>query len=279
MNMKNGYLDLVKFDRNPFTTRYLKEEVEFYGNGEYSNNGITVKIDKGVGRLDDYLNKAYRVGEAEFPILRIDKKIWMSLTWMEVQSCFLPIELCYGEVGLGGLGLGYVPLRLAAKDDVDYIDVYEIDPRIIRYFLATFHDRPGFKKINIIEGDARKLLRDKYYDYVFMDIYKSLLMDEMLDDIRLFLGNNDIPNYMFWTKEKISLALLMRYANAREDEDGDEMEKWYYNVPIVEKAFFKMWMEADVEGVEGSKLINMYDEVWDDEYLLRAKEVFEEYYL
>jgi len=203
----------------------------------------------------------------------------MSLTWMEVQSCFLAIELSYGEVGLGGLGLGYVPLRIASKDDVDFVDVYEIDPRIIKYFTTTFHDRPEYKKINIIEGDARKLLRDKYYDYVFMDIYKSLLMDEMLDDIPLFVGNNDIPNYMFWTKEKISLALLMRYANARDDQDEEGMEQWCYNVPIVEKAFFKVWTDTEVEGVEDTRLINMYDEVWDDEYLLRAKDIFEEYHL
>jgi len=277
--MNGNYLSLVKFDRNPFTTKYLKEEIEFYGNREYSSNGITVKVDKGVGRLDDYLNKAYRVGEAEFPILRIDKRIWMSLTWMEVQSCFLAIELANGEVATGGLGLGYVPLRMAAKDDIDFVDVYEIDDRIIKYFTTTFHDRPEFKKINIIQGDARELLRDKYYDYVFMDIYKNLLMDEMLDDIPLFLGNNDIPNYNFWTKEKISLALLMRYANAKEDEDEESMAEWYYNVPITERAFFRMWVDTEVEGVDNTKLVNMYDEVWDDEYLLRAKEIFEEYYL
>jgi len=277
--MKGSYLDLVKFDRNPFTTRYLKEEIEFYGSREYSSNGITVKVDKGIGRLDDYLNKAYRIGEAEFPILRIDKKLWMSLTWMEVQSCFLAIELANGEVATGGLGLGYVPLRMAAKDDIDFVDVYEIDARIIKYFTTTFQDRPEFQKINIIHGDARQLLRDKYYDYVFMDIYDSLLQDEMLDDVSWFLGNNDIPNYHFWTKEKISLALLMRYANARDYDDEESMEEWYYNVPIPERAFFRMWADTEVEGVNGTKLINMYNEVWDDEYLLRAKEVFNEYYL
>lgn len=223
----------------PFTDEYVQKEIAWYGTEAYQNEDDTIRIiiQHPKGEVRDYLNRQFLVGQFSVPTL-IERKpdpvmspaaffdqgkmaspkdlgepeaskwsLWMSLTPMELQSTYLAVHRCFGEVGTAGLGLGYFALRGAANEDVERVDVYEINPHIIEAFEKRFRDRPEFKKIRIIEGDAREACKDKYYDYFFADCYGTMLPDEVLDDYELFTANNDIQDYHFWGEERLLFHL------------------------------------------------------------------------
>jgi hypothetical protein len=195
---------------NPFEDSYLKQELEFYGDVEYSNKHLKVHKRKLSGRCDDYLNVNFRTNDIEIPILIFDKILWMSLTYMEVESLYLPILLAQGEVGTAGLGLGYFPLRVAAKSEVEQVDVYEKNPHVIKFFIEMFRHRKGFEKINIIHGDVRELCVGKYYDFFFADMYPEMLDTDATDDLKLLTRNNEIEEYHFWTQELALFYTLIK---------------------------------------------------------------------
>jgi len=231
---------------NPFTPDFLKHEIEWYGIKEFERDGVCIKTRQMVGRCDDYLNKNFRTGDVEFPALFVDGRLLMSLTYMEIQSSFLPILFASGECATAGLGMGYVPLQWAAKDEVDSIDVYEIDERIIKFFIDHFSDRPGFKKMKFIHGDVRKLMVEKNYDFVFMDPYTNLLDEEIIPDFKLFAGTCCIGDYHFWGQEKVLLSAIL------------DFDKHIY-LNSFEQLYFKMWNET--------KDSQMYQSLHDEDFI------------
>jgi len=244
---------------NPFADDFLSQEIDFYGPEGYDDgNGIKVTL-KPLGwieRLDDYLNKALRFEKSipSIPILTIDGRVWMSLSWMEVQSLYCPIQMCAGEVGTAGLGMGYFPLRAAARDEVEFVDVYEKEPRVIQYFVNRFKDRPEFRKINIIEGDARKVVRGKYYDYFLCDIYHAMWDYKTVGDIALFSKFNEIEHYSFWGIEKVLLA--MRVLDSTGFECFDHLNP--FDAPICELQFFEGWYFSKWLESEGADLYDRW---------------------
>jgi hypothetical protein len=243
-----------KLINNPFDSDYLQNEIDWYGCDPYEKDDVKIVVKTLQGRCDDYLNENYRAGDIQIPILFIDGKLWMSLTYMEVQSHYMAIQMAEGSCATAGLGMGYVPLRWAENSMIDSIDVYECEERVITYFNDRFSKREGFDKINIIHGDARKLLKDKSYDYVYMDIYADLLDDAVPSDFSLFCDNNDIISYHFWGEEKVLLSARMDF--------GEDM---YFGVEL--RQFFKWWCESKESG--------MYQQVGDDEYIYKILHLME----
>jgi hypothetical protein len=256
----------IVLPENPFTDEYLDQEVEFYGlKKPYKKNGVEVRLAEPMGRLDDYLNVNWRVGGPMVPILLVDGHLWMSLTYMEVQSMYVPIAMAGGEVGTAGLGLGYFVLKIAEDDAVESIDVYERDKRVVEFFVEMFEDRPGFEKINFIVGDVRKLMKKKYYDFVFMDVYDTLLPDAAATDIDLFINANDIQDYRFWGLEKVLLDSMI----------AEERP----HVLMFEREYFKTWAQTPLEDDPDTVLSQLYCPATDPEYrcqvLLRLERVGE----
>jgi len=229
--------------RNPFLNSFIEQEVKFYGLSTYQNGNVEVVHKNPSGRLDDYLNVNFVIGHPEIPVLYIEKKLWMSLTRAEIQGQFVPILMSYGKVGIGGLGLGYVVLRIAEKENVEQIDVYEINPDIISFFKKNFCHRSGFEKINFIQGDIRQNLKNKEYDFFFNDIYQTLLPEEIIDDIALFTTNNKIEEYRFWGLELVKLVLINNNYS-------------YLTITKEEKEFFRLWSKS-----EGSKMRLVFEDV------------------
>jgi hypothetical protein len=229
----------VRLSTNPFTNAFTENEIRFYDLREpYSKAGISATLETPTGRLDDFLNMNYRVGEiSQIPILRIDGRLWMSLTPMEIQSAYVPIMMAQGIVGTAGLGLGYFAIRAASNPDVEEIHVFEIDPRIIRFFKESFRDRPELHKIVIHEQDVRKLTPKQKragFDTFFMDVYETMLPDEVVNDAELFHRVNiDMNNYRFWGVEKVFLDGLSA---------GDRPV-----LQLQDKAFIKTWLETSLD--------------------------------
>lgn len=218
---------------NPFTDEYVKQEVKFYGLTDYNENGILIKSINVLGRCDDFLNVNFRIGNLVCPQFFIDNKLWMSLTPMEIQSHYLPIQNAKGNIAIGGLGMGYCLLRVMEKDVVKSIDVYEIEKRAVDFFIKNFHKRKGFDKITFIIGDARKEMKDKKYEFVYMDIYPAILPNDVILDKKLFLKNNAIKEYHFWCQEKVFKAGY---------EAGDV---GLLELPSEVLHLFKMWSQTD----------------------------------
>lgn len=250
---------------NPFTTEYVRREVAWLNVPPFEQDGIRVVSASPQGRVDSYLNKEFAVGDYECPILLIDGETWMSLTKMEVESAWVPIQYAHlgGIIGTAGLGLGYFALRAASHPDVERVDVYELDPRVIDLFNNLFADRPEAKKIRIIPGDARELVRDKEYDYFFADIYETLLPDAVISDIDLFCGNNDFGQFTFWGWERV-LYSYMQHADG--DEDAERFTHVFLGGTMRE--FFRYWMEDE----DRTALVN-----WpaDEEYTLKVFDAME----
>ena len=224
---------------NPFKDNFLQKEIAFYRLVDYDADGVKIITKTVNGRLGEYLNKGFHI-DVKFPVMFIDNELWMSLSFAEVQSHHLPIKYANGVVGTGGLGMGYFTLRAAAKDNVDRVDVYEMNPKVIEFFKKSFSRRKGFKKINFIEGDVRVNLKGKEYDFFFMDIYQSMELNQwVIDDIINSTEYSTIIHYHFWGLERIVLAgynqgLISHVQFSRE-----------------ERKFFVQWMESGKN--------NMYD--------------------
>jgi len=193
--------------RNPFSDQYFLEELEFYGRPSAFQDcdGMTLKYVVPHGRLDDFLNVNFRINDKEVPLLSAKYGVWMSLTWMEVQSAHVAIAAAHGNAATLGLGLGYFVLR--SLPFVDHLDVYEKNQELVDWFKEEFKDRIG-NKVTFIIGDARENLIDKEYDFVYSDIYDSILPDEVIKDVDTFTAENEISEFRVWGQELAVLEIL-----------------------------------------------------------------------
>lgn len=240
---------------NPFTDEYLQAEIDFYDPHPYEQNGLKLflKPIPGATRMDEYFNKDLRFEGPDIPILSMDGTIWMSLTWMEVQSLWAPIRRARGRVGTAGLGMGYAILRMAAKEEVTEVVVYEVDSRVIKFFNDTQGHRPEMEKITIIEGDVYELMVEEEFDMVLMDPYDTLLPDRVITDAKHFRRMNSIKEYRFWGQEKVLLDALIK------------------NIPVnidgAEGALIAHWMDMPADRRA------LYDPIYDDEFVEGVVEV------
>jgi hypothetical protein len=199
---------------SPFSTEYLEEEIAFYNPQLYEKDGVKLilKPIKGACRIDEYLNVMLWTEGPDIPVLMFNDTLWMSLTWMEVQSFWVARQEFEGVVLMGGLGMGYAALRLAAKPEVEKVVVYEIDSRVIEFFEETQKGRPEMDKIEIRVGDVHEA--EGKYDYAFIDIYATLLPDELREDAQFFLHDAseklEVGQWCFWGQEAIWFNMLER---------------------------------------------------------------------
>lgn len=193
--------------RDPFTDSYYWEELEFYGEHSYKDNGLElVQRDPGpIVRLDDYLNVNMKFDPPSIPTLLLDGQLWMSITPMEVQSQHVPIQRARGIAATAGLGMGHFALRAAGMDEVEEVHVFEQDPRVTACFLAVHRERKEMSKLHFHEGDAREELLKcgMRFDTLYVDIYPTLGSDDVLEDIEKLQGLAD--EYSWWGRELVYL--------------------------------------------------------------------------
>src|SRR5437868_5261962 len=142
----------------------------------------------------------------DIPVLRMDEKVWMSLTPMEVQSSFMPIQLAHGHVATAGLGLGYFVQRVLHKPNVRRITVYEVRKEILEYYTRTFGRHP---KLELRHENVR-LVHNQHWDLFYADMYRSLLTPQAIADYATLRASNRIRRYHWWSIEH--LVLEVRHA-------------------------------------------------------------------
>jgi hypothetical protein len=218
---------------NPFTNAHIRKEVAAYGVTEYNKGTVQVEMGTPVGPIEDYLNRWFYVGDLEFPRFFIAGDLWMSLSRMEVQSQYIPITLARGDVALLGLGMGHACSRIMSKESVDKVLVFEREPCVIQFFKECFSTRPGYDKVEIIEGDARKNFRAYTVNFVYADVYLQLLEDSLKEDLPMFRKFNDIEYLHYWGMERV----------LREAQDIGDFE----SMPEPFEKFFKLWHNTPVD--------------------------------
>ena len=105
------------------------------------------------------------------------KCIVMSDTPMERYTNQKFIDSAYGDVLIGGLGIGMVPAALARNPRVKSITIVEKDSELIGLIGPRIKKAVTSIPIKIIEGDAytypRNVRRTEHYDWAYIDIWDS----------------------------------------------------------------------------------------------------------
>lgn len=188
-NFNNKIKTFKKTPEGVFRTKSNKDNITI--------NTIELKyLDDVTGRVDGYFYKDFTTLN-NFPMLLENNNIWMSITPMEIDSHWMPIELAYGRVGVAGLGLGYFIQNILEKSEVVEVIVYEINPTIIDLYKQNFGEH---EKLTIINKDIMDL-KDEYFDFFYNDIYRTVFCDDAIDHMKMLLRVNHINTYFFWGME------------------------------------------------------------------------------
>lgn len=207
---------------NAFTKEYFKRELgqamSWYGSTAYGKGNAQIKpIKIPFGRVDGYMYRTYSTQSIDSIALFIDNEIWMSITPMEVESHYIPIQLAEGKVGVGGLGLGYYVNRILENALVDEVIVYELNQNVIDLYTDKFGIH---EKLTIRKQDVKSIEDEDFYIF-YMDIYETLYDDNAFADMASFLEKNTTEHYHFWGMEAYIASLIsigepihLSYANS-----------------------------------------------------------------
>lgn len=231
---------LKKIQRNdPFLEDVIvtlpKEELT---NNEYYKNIIMPKVSEGGyilsrGRVM-YKNKLHIYDESRYdtdnmqikqsyfvcdknlhcPVIYEDNSnvCWMSVEPFEINTFKKIIDEATGNVLLAGLGLGYAAYMISRKEDVKSVTVIELNESVInlfnKYLLDQFENKD---KIKVVHSDAIQYMTQenlKQYDYVNMDIWKSLY-----DMLNLYLraicieAKNPEVKFSYWLENELKCEI------------------------------------------------------------------------
>lgn len=206
---------------NPWTDEYLARELATMQELiSFDQDGVRLRYSQVDGEMDCYLRRDY-LAWGPFPKLTVGETIWMSMTPQEIESQYMPIRLAEGQVGLGGLGLGYAAARIASKPSVSHVLVYETNPVVIELWYRNFGEHP---KIKIVQQDVATI-RGLAFDLFFNDVYAKMWDDETWEHWNLLTDWNDIGWYHPWGIEAYLLALVL---DNRRDEIPYSWRRSYF---------------------------------------------------
>jgi hypothetical protein len=231
---------------------------------DVSHHKVKVGSQQIQGRCEDYLNKNFRMSSPPIPTLWIDGKLWMSLSFMEVQSQFLSIQFARGKVVTAGLGLGHFVLRCMQKDEVTHIEVFEVSPVVISLFCETFKGRPGFDKVSFVQGDARETFIGRRVDFAYVDIYQTLLPDDVISDIEIFNQRNEVGFYHFWGRERWILDGVNRGVLSMSDVDSETCR------------YFGKWLSTPMSDGGDTKMSDLYQGLVGEGFVVRILEAYDD---
>jgi len=131
---------------------------------------------------------------------------WMSICPHELESQEFCCKCAYGNVVIMGLGMGWVAINTAMNETVKKVIVIELDQEVIDLFNdcgAFYSLKPEvLNKIEIIHADAMKWKpEDMKIDFLYADIWRSLVEQSTLDDVHQMQNNIKADKIYFWGQE------------------------------------------------------------------------------
>lgn len=116
--------------------------------------------------------------------LKINGATMMSDTDMERRTNRAAIQLAYGDVLIGGLGIGMITLPICRRDRVSSVTVIEKNPHVIALVEQPLRAALGAdaRKLVIREGDIHKwrpAKKGRQFDLIYFDIWLNLCTDQV----------------------------------------------------------------------------------------------------
>lgn len=231
-------IDLAPYTRNPYyqtikNHEYMGHNLELISK-QYRKNQLFIYDD--VINVGPYFQERLSLGYTPkpFPYLALveNQHIWMAIIPHEIRTMEAAVLEAKGRVLVLGLGLGYYPFMISAKDEVTSIVIVEKDAKIIEifneYLLPQF---PHAHKITTIQADAYDYMRAHHhqFDYAFFDIYRN-----GHDDIELYVkakrqqGLYPNLNITYWLENSM-ISYLRRIIIAY-------IEERYYHYVVEEES-------------------------------------------
>ena len=165
----NAYLQNIHFENQKVDRfeldhkRFEKYELFMYDEPIKNRNGIMIPR---IGTFDY---------EFEFPLIKENNAVWMSITPSELISMQKPTNDAKGKVLTLECGMGCYAYNVSEKDNVESVTIVEIADEVIelfnKYILPQFKNK---HKVKVIKADAYKFmeqLEDGVYDYCFADTW------------------------------------------------------------------------------------------------------------
>jgi len=206
----NLYLSIDDYCRSPYHKNIRLDKIKA-ADMEYDFELLAKDILINVGLVQDDPNKelndtlilkAYDK-RYKTTILKQNGEYWMSDTPQEAITIDPFAKKAYGKTLTFGLGIGYFPYMASLNTEVEEITIVERSQELIEAFRENI--LPQFntdKKITIINGDAYDYFNDDFlkdYDYVFVDIHKSI--DDGFEHMVNLLDQANPRNYDFWIED------------------------------------------------------------------------------
>jgi hypothetical protein len=141
---------------------------------------------------------AYFDQEINIPVLaNKSREPWMSLTPNEVLTLRGSVRRTKGNVGIAGLGLGWVARKVLERSKVTHLTIHEIDQSVIDQFGASLIQDFG-DRVTIVQGNAYEADWSSY-DVSLWDIWDSwggaswdskykTIRDQLITDGKVCIG-------------------------------------------------------------------------------------------
>jgi len=144
---------------------------------------------------------------------------WMSLSAHEMESQEPGCMFAMGHTVIMGLGMGWIALNAALNPSVTKVTVVELDQDVISLFNSTgvLQQVPQEiqTKISIVHGDALDWRPQEPVDFLFADIWRTLVEPDTLAGVSLMQSHVQAWSVYFWGQELWLYSAFQRLFGAQ----------------------------------------------------------------
>jgi len=136
---------------------------------------------------------------------------WMSLTPMELESHMPHIAAAHGTVVVAGLGMGMYLYNIIRRHQVSRVIVLEKDKAVMNLWKHAIipEQWTGFRKVEMIIGDALDYKPTEPVDFLYADIWPYLGDEHALEMTQKLQANIQAKEVGFWGQEFDYITHLM----------------------------------------------------------------------
>lgn len=169
-----------------------------------------------------------------FPAILENGNEWMTLTPVDLDTCYEAIAQARGKVVTFGLGLGYYAFMAANKAEVDSVTVVELSEEVIRLFKTHILPQMENKhKINIVNMDAfeyaERIMPGEGFDIAFVDTWRDASDGApMYKKMKALEHLSPNTKFLYWVEGFLRSRLRAeKFSEMIEDYENGSLEESY----------------------------------------------------
>lgn len=139
-----------------------------------SSGNVSVDIMNYTTKTIGFMESISGIKKEKYARLKINGSCMMSETPMEHRTNYRFILNAYGDILIGGLGIGMIILPIQDSPNVKSITVIEKNLDVIK---CIQHQLPFNDKVKIINEDVFDYKPERKYDCIYMDIWAYVNKD------------------------------------------------------------------------------------------------------